>query len=79
MRCSELVDRTPDVSRIRLHDLRHSWATLALTAGVHPKVVQERLNHAHISITLELYSHTTVGMDRDAAELVAGLFAVVPG
>jgi integrase len=71
----ELVERTPGVSRIRLHDLRHTWATLALVAGVHPKVVQERLNHAHISITLELYSHTTGGMDREAAELVASLFS----
>lgn len=71
----ELVERTPGVGRIRLHDLRHTWATLALTVGVHPKVVQERLNHAHISITLEMYSQTTIGMDRAAAELVAGLFA----
>jgi integrase len=36
----------------RLHDLRHTWATLALASGVHPKVVQERLGHANISITL---------------------------
>jgi integrase len=71
----ELVHRTPGVSPIRLHDLRHTWATLALGAGVHPKVVQERLNHATISITLELYSHTTVGMDRAAADLVSSLFA----
>ncbi len=42
---------------IRLHDLRHTWATLALEAGVHPKVVQERLGHANVSITLDLYSH----------------------
>jgi Phage integrase family len=38
-------------SRIRLHDLRHTWATLALFAGEHPKVVQERLGHASVSIT----------------------------
>ncbi len=43
------VVRTIDVPRIRLHDLRHSWATLALRAGVHPKVMQERLGHANIS------------------------------
>ena len=69
----ELVGRTPDVPRIRLHDLRHTWATLALSQGVHPKFVQERLNHANIGITLDLYSHTTVGMDRAAADQVAGL------
>ena len=40
---------TVDVPRIRMHDLRHTWATLALRAGVHPKVVQERLGHANIT------------------------------
>jgi integrase len=59
---------------IRLHDLRHGWATLALQAGVHPKVVQERLGHANISITLDTYSHVTAGLHDDAAERVAALF-----
>ena len=40
--------------KIRLHDCRHTWATLALQAGVHPKVVQERLGHANVSITLSI-------------------------
>src|SRR5664280_1431220 len=40
---------------IRLHDLRHTHATLALQAGIHPKVVSERLGHATISITLDTY------------------------
>ena len=64
-----------DLPRIRLHDLRHSWATLALTAGVHPKVVQERLGHAAIGITLDTYSHVTEGLHGDAALLVAGIIA----
>ncbi len=59
--------------RIRLHDLRHGWATMALAAGVHPKVVQERLGHASISITLDTYSHVTGSLHSDAAEKVAGL------
>lgn len=59
--------------RIRLHDLRHSHATLALEAGVHPKVVQERLGHANIGITLATYSHVTPAMQADAAERVASL------
>ncbi len=59
--------------RIRLHDLRHGWATMALAAGVHPKVVQERLGHANIGITLDVYSHVTAGLHDDAAERVAGL------
>jgi len=42
-----------------------------LAAGVHPKVVQERLGHSSIKITLDLYSHVTPGMQKDAAALVA--------
>jgi integrase len=42
-----------------------------LAAGVHPKVVQERLVHSSIKITLDLYSHVTPGMQRDAAAKVA--------
>jgi len=56
---------------IRLHDLRHSYATLALKAGVHPKVVSERLGHATIGVTLDLYSHVTPSIARDAADVVA--------
>jgi integrase len=59
--------------RIRLHDLRHGWATMALSTGVHPKVVQERLGHANIGITLDTYSHIAAGLHSDAAEKVAGL------
>jgi integrase len=50
------------VPHIRLHDPRHGWATLALRAGVHPKVVQERLGHADIGITLNTYSHVLPDM-----------------
>ncbi len=56
---------------IRLHDLRHTYATLALKAGVHPKVVSERLGHATVAITLDLYSHVTPAIGRDAADVVA--------
>jgi len=55
------------------HAARHSWASLALTQGVPAKVVQERLGHSSISITLDRYSHLVDGMDRDAAETVAAL------
>ena len=67
--------KTVDVTRIRMHDLRHTWATLALRAGVHPKVVQERLGHANIRITLDTYSHVLPDMQESAAELVASLIA----
>jgi len=66
------------VPHIRLHDLRHTHATLALEAGVHPKVVSERLGHATVGITLDLYSHVSPAMDEDAAERIAGLLDV-PG
>jgi integrase len=59
--------------RIRLHDLRHTWATLALSAGVHPRVAQERLGHATVEITLGIYSHVTDGLHDDDATLVAGM------
>jgi integrase len=58
---------------IRLHDLRHTHATLALRAGIHPKVVSERLGHATVSITLDTYSHAIPAMQEEAAVLIAGL------
>ena len=60
---------------LRFHDLRHTSATLALEAGVHPKVVQERLGHANIGVTLDTYSHVLPNMQRAAAE---ALDAMVP-
>jgi integrase len=57
--------------RIRLHDLRHTWASLALRAGVHPKVVADRLGHTTTNITLNIYSHVVEGMQTTAAENVA--------
>ncbi len=58
---------------ITLHGLRHTWATLALTAGIDIKVVSERLNHSSTTITREIYTHVTPPMQSDAAERVAGL------
>ena len=58
---------------IRLHDLRHTHATLALRAGIHPKVVSERLGHATVSITLDTYSHAIPAMQEEAAALIAEL------
>lgn len=53
---------------VRFHDLRHSAATLLLSAGVHPKIVQERLGHATVAITLDTYSHVIGSLQRDAAD-----------
>lgn len=52
---------------VRFHDLRHTHATLLLKMGVHPKIVQERLGHSSIRITLDLYSHVLPGLQKDAA------------
>ena len=59
--------------RIRLHDLRHTYATLALRAGVPAKIVSERLGHSTISITLDTYSHVLPDMQEEAAAKVAKL------
>jgi integrase len=67
------VARAAGVKRIRLHDVRHTAATLMLRAGVHPKVVQERLGHANIGITLDTYSHAIPSMGVEAADRLAAL------
>lgn len=59
--------------QIRLHDLRHTWATLALQASAHVKVVSEILGHTSVSITLDAYSHVIPGMAEDATSKVATL------
>jgi integrase len=65
--------RAAGVPLIRLHDLRHTHATMALRAGVHPKVVSERLGHATVAITLDLYSHASETLQTEAATRVAEL------
>jgi len=54
---------------IRLHDARHTHASLMLKKGIHPKIVQERLGHASIEMTLDIYSHVTPGLQQAAASL----------
>jgi len=53
---------------IRLHDARHTHASLMLKAGIHPKIVQERLGHSSIGMTLDTYSHVAPGLQEAAAE-----------
>lgn len=61
------------VPGIRLHDLRHTHATLGLAAGVPVKVMSERLGHASVQITLDLYTHVIPGMGADAAAKIGAL------
>lgn len=63
----KVIERT-GLPVIRFHDLRHTHATLLLTAGVHPKIVQERLGHSQISLTLDTYSHVIPSLQTEAAE-----------
>ena len=66
---------TAGLPEIRFHDLRHTSATLLLSAGVHPKVVQERLGHSQISLTLDTYSHVLPTLQEDAAEKINGILS----
>ena len=59
--------------RIRLHDVRHSYATAGLRAGVDTKVMSERLGHANVAITHDLYQHVLREMDESAAARVAAV------
>jgi integrase len=61
------------IPTITLHGLRHTWATLALSAGIDIKIVSERLNHSSTHITREIYTHVTPPMQSDAAERVGAL------
>ena len=65
--------RKAGLPKIRLHDVRHSYASAALAAGIAAKVVSERLGHATIAITMDTYSHVLPGLDERAAATVAQL------
>lgn len=67
-----VLDRA-GVPRLRFHDLRHTAATLMLSRGMHPKVASEMLGHSSIAITLDLYSHVTETMQREAARAIDSL------
>ncbi len=64
------LQRRAGLPEITLHDLRHTAATVALLAGVHPKVVSERHGHASTQITLDRYNHVLESMQADAADAI---------
>ena len=70
----EALLKDADIEHIRFHDLRHSAATILLTMGVHPKVVQELLGHSQISMTMDIYSHVLPSMQREAMNKLNDLF-----
>ena len=73
----ELLDKAGISRKVKFHDLRHTHATLLLLQGVNPKVVQERLGHSTISMTLDTYSHVLPDMQDTAVKALEGLFIVV--
>lgn len=60
--------KTAEQPDIRFHDLQHTAATLLLSEGVHPRVVQERLGHTSIMLTLDTRSHVLPSMQKKATE-----------
>jgi integrase len=62
-----------ELPSIRLHDLRHTHATLGLAAGVPAKVMSDRLGHATVAFTLDTYTHAVPALEEEAAETVARL------
>ena len=69
------VSKVAGIKGVRRHDLRHTHASLMLKAGVHPKVVSERLGHSSINITLDTYSHVLPGVQDEATELFSKLLS----
>lgn len=64
---------TIELPKVKLHSLRHGWATAALEAGISMKVIQDRLDHASEAITSDIYTHVRAPLQSDAAEKVAEL------
>jgi integrase len=56
------------LSPLRWHDLRHTAAALAIASGAHPKVIQERLGHSSIQVTLDVYGHLFPSLEEALAE-----------
>jgi integrase len=69
------LNQRAGVPQVRFHDLRHTAATLLLGRGVHPKIVSEMLGHSTVAITLDLYSHVTPTMQREAASAMDDLLS----
>ncbi|MGI8815344.1 MAG: tyrosine-type recombinase/integrase [Pseudonocardia sp.] len=71
-RFNRLVDAA-GARRIRLHDIRHTWVTIARDAGVDGKIVSDRVGHASETVTQQIYTHRSTGKDQPAADLIGGM------
>ena len=65
------------IRHIRLHDLRHTSATLLIAQNVHAKIISERLGHAKINTTMDIYGHALPSVDREASEKINHLFQTI--
>jgi len=64
------IVRQAGLGRVRFHDLRHTFASLALLRGAKPKVISEALGHASVAFTMDTYSHIISGMQEDMMALL---------
>jgi integrase len=71
-RFNRLVDRAA-ARRIHLHDVRHTYTTLSMDAGIDPKIVSDRVGHSNMQVTFQIYTHRSTGRDREAAEHIGDL------
>jgi hypothetical protein len=75
--CAAILEKA-ELPHMRIHDLRHTCASLLLALGSHPKVVQEVLGHSQISLTLDTYSHLIPGLGEEAAKKIDTILSADP-
>lgn len=68
-----IISKHTEIPKIRINDLRHSHASLLIKEGVQAKVIQKRLGHNDIQITLNTYSHLWEGADDEVSDLLNNL------
>ena len=73
-RFHKILDKA-ELPHFRVHDLRHTFATMMLKQDVHAKIVQEILGHSNISVTLDTYSHVLPGMKEDSMKKIQAIVA----
>jgi integrase len=64
------IVKQAELERVRFHDLRHTFASLALLRGAKPKVISEALGHSSVAFTMDTYSHIISGMQEDMMALL---------
>jgi len=74
-RTYERLIEKANIPKIRIHDQRHTHATMLLVQGVQAKVISERLGHSNIKITLDTYSHALPNMQEEAANQIDALLS----